>query len=127
MPGSLRVESTSSSSSSSSETSPLTPPRPLHPPSAFSDSRELSEAECDRELSLAQAGRAAGDGATAGRSGAPGDVENLTTELTVLLQRYKQEHQMGHGVQQEHQMGHGVHQEQKLHRGSQKNPYSINV
>lgn len=95
-------------SSSSGTSSPLTPPRPLHPPSGFSDSRELSEAECDRELLKAE-GRGAGEGVKArGRRkiDAPGGSDGLGAELTHLLQRY---------------------QVQNAHGTSQKSPYSINV
>ncbi|XP_071543543.1 uncharacterized protein [Panulirus ornatus] len=108
------------SESSSSDSSPLTPPRPLHPPSAFSDSREFSEAECDREVLHAQ-GSSVGNAVQARRrrSDGQGGNDNITSELTVLLQRYKQQQQQEQSVQQKHQ--------QKLHRGSQNNPYSINV
>lgn len=110
------------SESSSSDSSPLTPPRPLHPPSAFSDSRELSEAECDREVLHAQ-GRNVGNAVQARgrRSDGQGGSDNMTSELTVLLQRYEQQQQ-----QQQEQSAQPKHQ-QKLHQGSQNNPYSINV
>ncbi|XP_042226508.1 Down syndrome cell adhesion molecule-like protein Dscam2 isoform X2 [Homarus americanus] len=103
------------SDSSSSETSPLTPPRPLHPPSAFSDSRELSEAECDREMSQAQGSNVSNASASRRSTGKCGN-DNMPAELTVLLQRYEQQQQ---NTQLKHQ--------QKLNQGSQKNPYSINV
>lgn len=50
---------------------------PLHPPTGFSDSRELSEAECDREL-------------------VPQRLpllrhEELEEELSTLIKRYRQE------------------------------------
>lgn len=108
------------SESSSSETSPLTPPRPLHPPSAFSDSRELSEAECDREILQAQASNASDVSQIRGRSTVgPGCSGNMTAKLTVLLQRYEKQQQEQQNVQQNHQP--------KLHHGTQKCPYSINV
>ncbi|XP_071532405.1 cell adhesion molecule Dscam2-like [Panulirus ornatus] len=109
------------SESSSSETSPLTPPRPLHPPSAFSDSRELSEAECDREMRQSQTSTAGDAPQPRGRRGqqSQGGSDGMTAELTVLLQRYEQRQQKDKTAQQKHQ--------QNLYRGPQKNPYSINV
>ncbi|XP_069169162.1 cell adhesion molecule Dscam2 isoform X2 [Procambarus clarkii] len=108
------------SESSSSEASPLTPPRPLHPPTAFSDSRELSEAECDREMAqdcaVGEGPSAAAAGGRCSGSGGQSAVDSMPAELTVLLQRYKQH--LGHDAQ---------HKQQKLQRGPQKNPYSINV
>ncbi|ROT76064.1 Down syndrome cell adhesion molecule-like protein [Penaeus vannamei] len=78
MPGSHRART----ESSSSESSPLTPPRPLHPPSAFSDSRELSEAECDREIFQSEGGSGGGS-----RPRRQSEGEDIKAELTVLLQR----------------------------------------
>ncbi|XP_068201363.1 cell adhesion molecule Dscam2-like isoform X2 [Palaemon carinicauda] len=108
------------SDSSSSDSSPMTPPRPLHPPSAFSDSRELSEAECDREIHPGQGlksssgkgrvraaeGRSSGQAAVVSEASARNDGD-IKAELTVLLQQYQQQHKM-----------------QKM---PEKNPYSINV
>ncbi|KAK7081828.1 hypothetical protein SK128_021787 [Halocaridina rubra] len=106
------------SESSSSDTSPMTPPRPLHPPSAFSDSRELSEAECDREIhqrqrknvseetdSFSGAG-SIGKPPSRGSGSSGGDIK---AELSALLQRYQDQ------------------QLQKLRKLPEKNPYSINV
>nr|XP_045608775.1 Down syndrome cell adhesion molecule-like protein Dscam2 isoform X3 [Procambarus clarkii] len=104
------------SDSSSSETSPLTPPRPLHPPSAFSDSRELSEAECDREMAQATTGN---DASQARNNNGKSNRDSLPAELTVLLQHYEQ-----HQQHYEHQQ-HAPQSDQQ--RGSQKSPYSINV
>ncbi|XP_050737575.1 cell adhesion molecule Dscam2-like isoform X3 [Eriocheir sinensis] len=92
-------------SSSSGTSSPLTPPRPLHPPSGFSDSRELSEAECDRELLKAE-GRGPNEGVKVRGRRTDGGSDSLGAELTHLLQRY---------------------QTQNSHSASQKSPYSINV
>ncbi|XP_045103222.1 Down syndrome cell adhesion molecule homolog isoform X1 [Portunus trituberculatus] len=102
--------------SSSSDSSTLTPPRPLHPPSAFSDSRELSEAECDRELRRG----AEGEG---GR--ARGGQQEIKAELTVLLQRYQQQQQQHRDedvVQQQQQQ-----QQDGKRRAPERNPYTINV
>ncbi|XP_071543682.1 uncharacterized protein [Panulirus ornatus] len=110
-----RTESTSSDSSS------LTPPRPLHPPSAFSDSKELSEAECDREVFQAQNVGGVGvegprPGVAVTPSAAPrGSEESIKAELTVLLQRYQDKDE--DGKQQQH----------KKRRFTDKNPYTINV
>lgn len=98
--------------SSSSESSPLTPPRPLHPPSAFSDSRELSEAECDREIFQSEGGSGGGS-----RPRRQSEGEDIKAELTVLLQRYKQQQEV-----QQQQL-----QQAKTSRGADKNPYTINV
>lgn len=97
-------------SSSSEENSPLTPPRPLHPPSAFSDSREHSEAECDRELleahnaEVAEASRVAGGGS--GRVG-----NDAAADLTLLLNKFDPHH----------------HRQKLLPPTSQKNLNSIHV
>lgn len=98
--------------SSSSDSSTLTPPRPLHPPSAFSDSRELSEAECDRELRRGAEGEA-------GRT--RGGQQEIKAELTVLLQRYQQ--------QQHHRDEDAAQQPQPdaKRRAPERNPYTINV
>ncbi|XP_050737483.1 cell adhesion molecule Dscam2-like isoform X2 [Eriocheir sinensis] len=99
--------------SSSSDSSTLTPPRPLHPPSAFSDSRELSEAECDRELRRGAEGEA-------GRT--RGGQQEIKAELTVLLQRYQQQ-------QQHHRDEDPAQQPQPdaKRRAPERNPYTINV
>lgn len=101
--------------SSSSDSSTLTPPRPLHPPSAFSDSRELSEAECDRELRRGAEGEA-------GRT--RGGQQEIKAELTVLLQRYQQQQQ-----QQRDEDAPQPQQQQPdaKRRAPERNPYTINV
>ncbi|XP_042208394.1 Down syndrome cell adhesion molecule-like protein Dscam2 isoform X1 [Homarus americanus] len=121
----VRLARVHSETSSSSEESPLTPPapRPLHPPSAFSDSRELSETECDREmLSQAQASSNASQSRVRSNGRVSGD--NISaTELTVLLQRYEQQQK-----QQQQQLEQRSSQlKQQVNRIAQKNPYSINV
>lgn len=103
--------------SSSSESSPLTPPRPLHPPSAFSDSRELSEAECDREMFQSEGGSGGGSRPRRRPSEGKSEGEDIKAELTVLLQRYKQQQEV-----QQQQL-----QQAKTSRGADKNPYTINV
>ena len=102
--------------SSSSDSSTITPPRPLHPPSAFSDSRELSEAECDRELRRGAEGEA-------GRT--RGGQQEIKTELTVLLQRYQQQqqHHRDEDVEQQQQQ----QQQDGKRRPPERNPYTINV
>ncbi|XP_042230764.1 Down syndrome cell adhesion molecule-like protein Dscam2 isoform X2 [Homarus americanus] len=123
------------SSSSSGASSPLTPPRPrtppprpLHPPSAFSDSRELSETECDREM-LSQAQASSNASQLRGRriNGKIGSDNMSANELAVLLQRYEQQQQQQQQEQQQQNAQQKHQQQPKLHRGTQKNPYSINV
>lgn len=91
--------------SSSSENSPLTPPRPLHPPSAFSDSREHSEAECDRELLEAHNAEVA----EASRTGSVGNA--AASDLTLLLNKFDPQH----------------HKQKLMPPSSQKNLNSIHV
>ncbi|KAK3861845.1 hypothetical protein Pcinc_032241 [Petrolisthes cinctipes] len=118
------------SESSSSDSSSLTPPRPLHPPSAFSDSRELSEAECDREM--LKAGGGDGSGRVRRSLSSRGVEESIKAELAELLNRYEhqQQQQPQHQGEEEgegkHQQHHQQHQQGK-HHALEKNPYTINV
>ncbi|KAK7074156.1 hypothetical protein SK128_006884 [Halocaridina rubra] len=108
------------SDSSSSDNSPMTPPRPLHPPSAFSDSRELSEAECDREMLPDERPRSRDNPSPS--AGGKRNVKNysggkdIKAELNVILQRYKQ-----------HQDNAQLYKEKVRNNNHQNNPYSINV
>lgn len=99
----------------------MTPPRPLHPPSAFSDSRELSEAECDREMHLGQSASTISKG---GRNAARNDGD-IKAELTVMLQQYQQQQQ--HQQQQQQPQQQQQQRQKKLQKLPEKNPYSINV
>ncbi|KAK7015882.1 hypothetical protein SK128_009424 [Halocaridina rubra] len=128
------------SESSSSDNSPMTPPRPLHPPFAFSDSRELSEAECDREIhqgqqklasekNLSSSGvgfvrknisRNSGSVASGGGSGVGKSISKNSSVADGESGDIKAELSVLLQQYQEQQL-------RKLQKLPEKNPYSINV
>ncbi|MPC87527.1 hypothetical protein E2C01_082392 [Portunus trituberculatus] len=116
--------------------SPLTPPRPLHPPSAFSDSREMSEAECDRELrqggtgGTGVAGQRARGRANGGKTAASSNNNNnVANELLMMLSQYEQQQQQQEQQQQQQQHSAPQKPPQKVttNASTAKVPYSINV